>query len=290
MSDENKKSEAIFKEKLEEKVSEFLTEEQVNRIKEATNEYFGVNNSVNGKDFFEQVILEAPKDYPTISMRFFQAVTELKNRLGRIFDASVALQKLEIEKELLEIEIEEMSKDCKSRKDELNIKLKEQDLMQKKIRITFDRDSLHNLEKEIQNFKDLCDKYKSTGLVKPFEIARLEEMDKKKSARYLNYVLHGIPLSPSELSFYYSETGALKPPADVVEKLEMLGRPDLALIEQSKIDAVEKSQLLLENKQQEQLLLKENENKDIKTSGYGKIKDNEWEDAIKIIEIKKEKE
>jgi len=41
-------------------------------------------------------------------MKFYQAVTELKSRLGRMFDDAIALKKLETERELLEIEISEM--------------------------------------------------------------------------------------------------------------------------------------------------------------------------------------
>jgi len=239
----------LFKAELEFRASILLDTEKVKIIKEATDTYFGVNNTVSGREFFEKIILEAPKDYPTNDMRFYQAVTELKVRLGRIFDDSVAYEKLLIEKEMLDLDIEELVATATTRRDELFIQLKNQELVQKKIRIAFAKDALDSTAKEIEDFKAIADKYAAKGPIKTYQDARVEEMEKKIEARYLNHVLTGLPFSPSEIAFYYTDTGALKPPAGVPDKLKLLGRPDLAQMEQGKIDAINRAEVLaLESK------------------------------------------
>lgn len=226
-----------FKKELQCNVQSVFDEDKVKKIMESAEKFMGINNVANGRAFFEQVILDAPKDYPTDDMRFYQSLTELKSRLGRMFDDTLALQKLEVELEILEIELAEMP--STNRKEELQRMLKQQDVTQKKIRIAFAKDSLNSLAKDIEDFTGICDKYWDTGKMKPYEIARLEEMDKKKKALYLNHVVTGRQLSPSETAFFYQSNGLLRPPEGTVQELQKLGFNQLAAQEQDKMNRID---------------------------------------------------
>jgi len=82
-----------FQQDLTEKVSKVLgDDDKVKMIQEAATTYIGWNNVASGREFFEKVILASPKDYPTDDMRFYQALTELKSRLGRIYDETISLK------------------------------------------------------------------------------------------------------------------------------------------------------------------------------------------------------
>lgn len=241
MSEDTKElSVELFKSELESKVRSVFSENQVNGIKEAAEKYYGQNNTRNGIDFWKTVILNSSKDYPTTSARYFQSLTELKSRLSRLFDETLEFQKKEIEKEKLSLDLEDLEDKLmmlkevgatsrEQRRVELDYQLVEQEFLKAKIRAAFMKDSLGTLEKEVADFKAICDEYMSTGEVKPFEVSRLEEMESKKNILFLAHVLgNKKELSPSELALLMQADGTIRPPDNCETELKRLGMHDLA--------------------------------------------------------------
>jgi len=217
---------------------ELLTEEQIKLIGDSANKYMSINNTASGKEFFEKFILASCKDYPTDDMRYYQSLTELKSRLGRVFDDTISLKKKELELELLELDLEDANA-LDNKRSKINAKMITQDILQKAAHIEFAKNNLSSLMKEVEQFNSICDKLH--GSVKPFEEARVEEMEKKIEARYVNFVVHGIPLSSSEMSLYYNEDGILVPPKNAIQRLEKLGFTGLSAMENDKVLKIERA-------------------------------------------------
>lgn len=227
-----------FESQLVENSKELLTEEQINLVASSANKYMSINNTASGKEFFEKFILASCKDYPTDDMRYYQSLTELKSRLGRVFDDTISLKKKELELELLELDLEDhLALDDKRSK--IHARMVSQDILQKSAHIEFAKNNLASLMKEVEQFNSICDKLHN--FVKPFEEARVEEMEKKIEARYINFVVHGVPLSSSEMSLYYNQDGILVPPKNAIEKLEKLGYGQIAHFENDKLERIEQA-------------------------------------------------
>ena len=237
----------VFGKELETKLNDVFDQDRVKFVHDTAGKYMEWNHSNSGPAFFENVILASYKDYPTDDMRFYQTLTELKSRIGRLFDDTIAFEKLKLEKEEIELDIEDALHELEGKQDkrrsEIKIKKLELDLNTKRVRLEVSRIALDTLYKEIEGFRSICDKYESRG-VKPFELARLEEMDKKIKARYVNHLLTGIPLSPSEMAFYYQENGVMLPPPGTIEELQRLGREDLVIQEETKLLAAKRADQL----------------------------------------------
>lgn len=246
----------LFLKELESKLASVIDSEKIETIKNHSFKYMGVNSDVSGETFFDEFVLKAAKDYPTDDMRYYQTVRELKVRVHNLFEETLSLQKKQIELDKLDLDKEDLEDILNSAETErqkkraiLELKSKEIEINQLKIQVEFAKQKVEITTREVEDFTNLCNKYSANG-VKPFELARLEEMEKKIEARYLNHIVHGIPLSNPELAFYYNNDGLLVPPSGVVDKLLELGLPEHAKIEYAKIQATKGSSNLLEYKDQ----------------------------------------
>lgn len=243
----------LFLKDLESKLSSTLSDEEAQKIKEKSFKYLSVNSDVSGEQFFDEFVLKSFKDYPTDDMRYYQAVRELKSRIHNMFEETINFQKKQIDLELAELDLEDLKADL--RKDEndkrtlLKVKSKEIDVNQLRVQSEFMKQKVQIVSREVEDFTNLCEKYGKNG-VKPFEQARVEEMEKKIEARYINHVVHGIPLTAPEMAFYYNEQGIMIPPKGTIDKLLELGRPDLAQIEYVKSQAVNGEMNLLDRKEE----------------------------------------
>jgi len=158
-----------------------------------------------------------------------------------MFEETINLQKKQIELELAELDLEDLKQESETFPDNkrglLRVKSKEIDVNQLRVQTEFMKQKVQIVSREVEDFTNLCEKYSKNG-VKSFEQARIEDMNKKIEARYINHIVHGIPLTAPEMAFYYNEQGVMVPPKGTVDKLLELGRPDLAQLEYIKERAV----------------------------------------------------
>lgn len=240
-------------EDLESKISSVLDEEKVNVVREAAGLYYGLDDSTNGLDFWREHILEKSQDYPTDAMKFWQANRELKGRLGRLYDEAIDFQKSELDLQELQLELEDLHDDFLNsesergkRKIEIQIARKELELKQKSIKVENAKLQLERTQREVEDFKQLCDQYSEGGQkILPYEQARVQEIRVKMENRYLHHVLTGTPLTTPEHALF-SKDGVVAPPSEnVIKKLRLLGRDDLAIQEHSKMQAAERMHQLV---------------------------------------------
>jgi hypothetical protein len=246
---ENKKYLEMIQD-LESKISLVLDEEKVKLVREAAGMYYSLDDSTNGLDFWREHILEKTQDYPTDAMKFWQANRELKGRLGRLYDEAIAFQKAELDLQELQLDLEDLQKRPADQEIDkrtlIQIARKELELKQASIRLENAKLQLERTQREVEDFKQLCDQYSEGGKkILPYEKARVEEIRVKMENRYLHHVLTGTPLTTPEHALL-SKNGVVAPPSEnVIKKLRLLGRDDLAVQEHSKLVAAERMHQLV---------------------------------------------